>query len=423
MSSELINSIFTKDVCWKEVVELIQNHHQQEGTLLAPSEFKQQFASVFPYRSSYIEPLDRFAWIVVHKGRIAEIDHAFLNRAAREYSVVFANAVFVVLTSPGHGLSQIPFNDLHLQSFFEQLDSSPRAVSTSSTAKQLELEDLAIVSRTELEQLSKRAAQTTYLGNNTILCRILSRYLCYVAAEDKSLTPHLCMNGYWEPWITQALARILQPGWYCLDIGANCGYFALLMADAVGQSGRVLAIEANPRLAELVDTSLELNGFNHATVDQLAVSDSNESRIKFKIPTDGYLGNSQLPRHTIGSETSQRQRLRQNRSRTIRVPTATVDRLTQDWPRVDCLKIDAEGAEYAIWQGMQQTIQRNPKICLILEFAPSRYPDPASFIAQIQAAGFLLRYVDSDAQIKPLTLEEALDLSKFNYWDLFLQRE
>jgi hypothetical protein len=36
----------------------------------------------------------------------------------------------------------------------------------------------------------------------------------------------------------------------------------------------------------------------------------------------------------------------------------TIDTLTADWPSVDFIKIDAEGAEEKIWEGMTETISR-----------------------------------------------------------------
>lgn len=72
-----------------------------------------------------------------------------------------------------------------------------------------------------------------YLGNDMILSRFLTKYMCYVDSQDMSLTPHLCLNAYWESWITQAMVRILERGFYYLDIGANCGYYSLIMGDVV----------------------------------------------------------------------------------------------------------------------------------------------------------------------------------------------
>jgi hypothetical protein len=90
------------------------------------------------------------------------------------------------------------------------------------------------------------------------------------------------------------------------------------------------------------------------------------------------------------------------------VETMTIDTLTADWPSVDFIKIDAEGAEEKIWEGMTETISRNQNIRILLEFNCQRYANPTRFLEDIEASGFKLRYVDYDASIQDLTIERCL---------------
>ena len=106
----------------------------------------------------------------------------------------------------------------------------------------------------------------------------------YVDALETGIAPHLCLDGYWESWITVALARTLRRDWHCLDIGANHGYYTLVMADAVGPKGRVAPIEPTPRLADLLRQTLDVNGFPHVDVVQKAASDTDEKTLQLVIP-------------------------------------------------------------------------------------------------------------------------------------------
>ncbi|MDW8267044.1 MAG: FkbM family methyltransferase, partial [Gemmataceae bacterium] len=56
-----------------------------------------------------------------------------------------------------------------------------------------------------------------------------------------------------------------------------------------------------------------------------------------------------------------------HRAETVRVPAITLDRLCADWPRFDLVKIDAEGAECLVWEGMQQTLRRFPHAAVMME--------------------------------------------------------
>lgn len=270
---------------------------------------------------------------------------------------------------------------------------------------------LAGLSAEELRSISRASCQTAYLGDDRLLCRVLGKYLLYANAQDTDLVPHLCLNGFWEPRLTLALLKTLQPNWYCLDVGANHGYYTLLMADAVGSAGRVLALEPNPQIAGLVQQSIEVNGFNdRASVQAVAASSQDGATVQLVVPS-GKTGRASIMMHATGSDA------------VFSVDTVTIDQLTSDWERLDLIKVDAEGAELDIWRGMQHTLQRHPNLTLVLEYAASRYADPKGFLDEIQAAGFALRQVDQGGEIKPISIDECLHERPNGYWDLFLTRQ
>ncbi len=258
---------------------------------------------------------------------------------------------------------------------------------------------------------SRQQQQAVYLGNQTLLCRTLGKYMMYVEAEDVGITPHLCLSGIWEPWITLVMQRTLKPGWHCLDVGANHGYYTLVMADAVGYRGRVLAIEPTPRLAQLLEFTLMVNGFERwATILQKAVSDMAAQNVKLMIPKN--LGmNATLCGDIDVSDCD-----------TIEVETVTLDELTKDWPAVDMVKIDTEGAEEAVWRGMQGMLRNNPDVIVILEVNCARYAEPMAFLQEIQKAEFVLRYIDFDATIKEISADRIVNERVGQDWMLFLKR-
>jgi FkbM family methyltransferase len=273
------------------------------------------------------------------------------------------------------------------------------------------IREIAAVSQEEAYFFCHAACQATYLGDDTVLCRVLTRYLFYADARDIGLTPHMCLNGLWEVWITQVFARIIQTGWNCVDIGANQGYFSILMAALVGDSGRILAVEPNPKLIDFLAKNLEVNGFqSYSTIRQQAVSDTDGDKLDLVIPSGRAL-NATITGGAAGENDA-----------SFEVETATLDRLTEDWARVDFVKIDAEGAEEKIWRGMSKTIERNTNITVVMEFRCSRYTDPRSFLNDVLKNGFRLRHIDYDGTIKDLTLEQTLTERPDEDWMLFLQR-
>jgi FkbM family methyltransferase len=264
--------------------------------------------------------------------------------------------------------------------------------------------------RAILEKISRDAAQTACLAGRTI-CRVLGKYIVYVDSEDVGIAPHLCLDGFWESWITIALTRELKPGLCCLDVGANHGYYTLIMGDAVGPSGRVLSVEPNPATAELLALTLEVNGLSgHCSVAQLALAEKDAPRVGFIVPKNRGLM-ARLGESAGVDETF------------VDVEMTTVDHLTSSWPRVDLVKVDAEGAEDRIWEGMSRTITHNPSILILLEFTPSRYRDSKRFLDSICGSGFMLRYITDSGGVYPIARQELLSTPKPEHsWMLHLRR-
>jgi FkbM family methyltransferase len=179
------------------------------------------------------------------------------------------------------------------------------------------------------------------------------------------------------------------------------------MAEAVGHEGRVVPVEPTPRLAELLRQTLDVNGFPGVTVAQEAASSTDGNTLQLVVPARRSL-NARLSE--VAAPTDERYEVR----------SVTVDTLTRDWPRVDLIKIDVEGAEEDVWEGMQRTISLNPDLVLILELNVARYDDPRNFLRAIELAGFSLRFIDIDAEIKDVSIDQLLTRQVGDDWMLYL---
>jgi FkbM family methyltransferase len=268
-----------------------------------------------------------------------------------------------------------------------------------------------LTSRYELERYSRMHASGVYYGDNRLLCRLLGDTLAFVDTRDLMLGPRLVLDGFWESWVTLALARHLKPGMFCVDVGANYGYYTLLMASNCGAQGRVAACEPNPLLAEnYLPRNLALNGIYHGVeIVPKVVGDIDDQTVDFVLH-EGDFATSSLERWAYD-----------HRAGTVQVPATTIDHLCADWPRVDVIKIDAEGAESLVWSGLQTTLARFPNCVIVLELHLARDPSTtAELLADIERAGFPLRAISYDGQ--PTATSAAVILNQPDeHWTLWLQ--
>jgi FkbM family methyltransferase len=265
----------------------------------------------------------------------------------------------------------------------------------------LGLKDLrAAVSRRALEAAVRSRCQVVPLDPQTVLCRVLGRYKFLVDSRDLGLGPHLMLDGYWEAWCTEFMLRRIRPGQVAWDVGANLGYYAVLMADLVGQQGRVLALEPNPRLATLCARTLHLNGFWHnAEVKRVAAAATSGETLRFRAaisdPKNGRLVDAALPAAGDWDDDTIE----------VAVKAMRLDDLTDGV--VDFLKIDVEGAEEQVWAGMQGLLDRSPAITVLMEFNALRCQAAERTLAEI-AARFPLRELALSGKVIPVTPAEIM---------------
>ena len=245
------------------------------------------------------------------------------------------------------------------------------------------------------EAAIRRLCHVVPVSADTALCRVLGRYKMYVDLADQGLSPHLMLDGTWELPTTRALACRVREGMTVFDVGANLGYYTILLAELVGARGHVHAAEPNPLVMARLRSSVRLNGFaSRVTLhaDPLAAAPGQE--VVLHVPA-GLPQNASL--HRVPSEGTLAHALR----------TTTLDEIVGD-RRVDLVKIDAEGAEQSIWAGMARLLDRRAPLTALVEFTPDRYADAPGFLRTLLEPGFALSIVAPDGEVRPIGFDAML---------------
>jgi len=153
---------------------------------------------------------------------------------------------------------------------------------------------------------------------------------------------------FFDPEIRLLLPRLIRRGHAALDIGANIGIHAIVMATA-SISGRVLAIEPVPANVERLRANILLNGLKNITVIAAAASERSGS-IEIHVPASG----STI--QPYASVVPNREFL--SSSKPIKVRTSPVDELVAEHRirGLDLIKVDVEGFEGAVLRGAWSTL-------------------------------------------------------------------
>ncbi|WP_210585055.1 FkbM family methyltransferase [Streptomyces sp. GESEQ-35] len=180
-------------------------------------------------------------------------------------------------------------------------------------------------------------------------CRVAeTRFGARFAVDTQDLIQrYIYLFGVWEPHMTAWLRGRLRPGDTFVDVGANVGYFAVLGSRLVGDTGRVVAVEASPAFHDRMRQQLTLNGCTNVRTVNAAVSDSRRT-LTFVLASSRNMGaNSIVPYDGPAESTFEAE---------ARPLSELLD--PDDLARARVLKIDVEGAEGSVVRGLAPVLDR-----------------------------------------------------------------
>lgn len=209
----------------------------------------------------------------------------------------------------------------------------------------------------------------------------------YLHKGDNYLTQLIVNDGEYEPTETKLVRSILNEGDVFIDVGANIGWYSVHAAKLVGEKGQVVAFEPEPNNLELLRKNLQANGLKNLTVDSRGLSNAAGS---FKL----FLEKDNLGMHSLIME--------HGGQRYINVETVRFDDYWKDGRAIKLVKIDTEGAEGLILDGMRDTLKNQKNMELIVEFAPYRLVksgyDPDVLLQDLYKLGYKASLIDEDAK-------------------------
>lgn len=214
--------------------------------------------------------------------------------------------------------------------------------------------------------------------------------------------------------LLQAYPALIQGG-NVLDVGANIGYTAAVLARATDPNQKIYAFEPEPSNFEILQETARQPEFEGKIVAmQCAVGAQSGS-------TDLWVNDHHHGDHRVITE---RFRSTYPGLKKVNVDMVSIDGFLETrQENISFIKIDVQGYELAVCRGMRNTLERNPELSVILEFAPSAMRDlgfePSQLIDFFAERGFSIYQVCPRGQLSPGVPTTMGDLG---YVDLLFSR-
>jgi FkbM family methyltransferase len=167
------------------------------------------------------------------------------------------------------------------------------------------------------------------------------------------------LTGDAEPEVQSALAELIEPGQTVYDVGANIGFFTILCSRLVGPQGKVYAFEPIPENVVTLRHNIALNKLTNVVVIEQALSASTGTAEMFVSPWSAF--------HSLNVDGASKRENHGPDGGQIMVETVTLDEFVQGdgVSAPDLIKLDVEGAELLVVEGMRETLRTVQPLLLV----------------------------------------------------------
>ncbi len=281
-----------------------------------------------------------------------------------------------------------------------RLDAFARDVSNNAASVERRLNDIGITAQgghDRVVEVLDKAHQIDHLMRSR--SRVFGHEM-FLDPSDSIVSPFLLRDGYFEPYETAIIASQIRPGDVVLDIGANIGYYTLILARLVGETGRVYAFEPDPANFELLKKNVRANGYQNVVYVKKAVSDQSG-------PLSLYLCPDNKGDHRIYDSQDNRE--------VVEIEAVSLDEHFSEFQgEINFIKMDIQGAEGRAVRGMRRLLSRHPETSMITEFWPAGLErsgiSATDYLSDLENLGFKLFRIDEEEETtEPISTAELLE--------------
>lgn len=163
-------------------------------------------------------------------------------------------------------------------------------------------------------------------------------------------------HGWRDAAAQRLIGREIRPRMVAVDVGANLGCYTLALARRIGVDGRVYALEPEPRCFELLGRATGGDRCVQVQARQVAAAE-------YSGWTTLYVAQTDLGDHRVVPAAEER--------RALTVRAVSLDELLADEPRVDFIKLAAQGAEVSVLRGARRTLEKQAAIRVLCAVSPA----------------------------------------------------
>lgn len=167
---------------------------------------------------------------------------------------------------------------------------------------------------------------------------IYARFYAHTPSEFRMI------EGCGELHILEKLISVLRPGDSAYDVGACIGLYTVLLAKAVGPEGQVIAVEPDSENYRKLRENIQLNNLTNVRVFRKALGEAKAQKTLYR-------GHDITDSSLLGPPTG-----KDIGNEVVEMVDGDSFRESENLPIPRVVKVDVEGYEHAVLQGLHRTL-------------------------------------------------------------------
>jgi FkbM family methyltransferase len=256
-----------------------------------------------------------------------------------------------------------------------------------------------------LGKIARRGAQTSsvalqrYLLRRRFIEKRIHDYRLLLDADDPGIGRQLLSRAGREPEQTFIVESTLRPGMVAFDLGANVGYYTVMMAKLVGASGRVYAVEPFPETFRLLAENVRRNGLGNVSIENIAIgTEDGEAQLQISRKSNWHSLHVPRPSASVPWQTKYARAI----VGSMPVRTRSLQTYLANKEPIDLLRMDLEGYEVEILTSLIDVPRAHTrKLKILFETHPEFYDSAVNSVREAleqlcRAHGYRFEYLISD---------------------------
>jgi FkbM family methyltransferase len=208
--------------------------------------------------------------------------------------------------------------------------------------------------------------------------------------------------------VTNLLLDHLKPNTCFVDIGAHIGYYTVIASNKI-INGEIISFELDKKTFNVLNKNISLNNCKNVCTHNIAITN--------------YTGNSSYSTSSIITTSMSFLDSNKNKKKSNKIVKTTTldDFFKNNHSKPDVIKIDVEGSELNVLNGMDKILDRKKKLTMFVEVHPNLLKrkfksSPVEVIDKLLEKGFKVQQIlNIRGKKEDLQFKEIDSNSKFRF--------